>query len=44
MDFDEHSYPSERVKKLRELFEINDIMEVIGCKIMYEYIEFSQLM
>ncbi len=34
MDLDEHSYPSERVQKLRELFEINDILEVLECKIM----------
>lgn len=34
VDLDEHSYPSERVQKLRELFEINDILEVLECKIM----------
>ena len=34
MDLDEHSYPSDRVQRLRELFEINDILEVIDCKIM----------
>lgn len=34
MDLDEHSYPSERVQKLRELFEINDILEVLECKMM----------
>ena len=34
VDLDEHSYPSDRVQRLRELFEINDILEVIDCKIM----------
>lgn len=34
VDLDEHSYPSDRVQQLRELFEINDILEVLECKIM----------
>lgn len=34
VDLDEHSYPSDRVQQIRELFEINDILEVIDCKIM----------
>ena len=33
IDLDAHEYPSEKVQKIRELFEINDILEVIDNRI-----------
>lgn len=33
IDLDEHTYPSDKVQRLRELFEINDILEVLDNKI-----------
>ena len=33
IDLDAHEYPSEKVQKIRKLFEINDILEVIDNRI-----------
>ncbi|MBR4804495.1 MAG: hypothetical protein IK032_07655 [Bacteroidales bacterium] len=34
IDLDNHVYPSEKIRQLRELFEINDTLDVLDCRLL----------
>lgn len=34
IDLDNHVYPSEKMRQLREMFEVNDTFEVLDCRLL----------
>jgi len=34
IDLSEHGYPGDKIKQFREMFEINDILEVLDCQLL----------